>query len=152
MSLKISCDLVVTFEYDLFDDKGSLIDSSKKSGPITYLHGHENILKNLELNLEGKIEGETFYINLDASEAYGEYDKNLICQIPKDQFNAPENLVEGQQFEIEQNDQTCMVYLLEIHDESVIIDGNHPLAGKALKFDILITEVREARTDEFDAG
>ena len=150
MSEIVEKDLIVTFQYDLFSDDGELLDSSNQSGAVTYIHGYNKIFHELERCLEGRVLDEKFYVTLSPKQAYGDYDQNLVCQVSIDQFEQYENLKIGQQFEIEQNSQLYMVYISKIDKELVIIDGNHPLAGKTIKFDIHITEIRQAHPDELE--
>jgi FKBP-type peptidyl-prolyl cis-trans isomerase SlyD len=136
---------VVLFDYTLTDDERDIIDSSKEGGPIAYLHGEGQIVKGLEKVMEGKKTGDSFSVTVSPEEAYGLPDAAKIAVVSADHIEGGDELEEGMQLEAsnEQGEQIVVVSK---------IDGNHPLAGMTLHFDITIREVRAATAEEISHG
>ncbi|MFP4165883.1 MAG: peptidylprolyl isomerase [Opitutales bacterium] len=143
---------VVSLEYALKDDEGTLIDQSQPEQPLTYLHGHRNIIPGLEAALEGKKEGEDVEVRVEPSEAYGEVNPSLEQEVPKDRFQGVDNVEEGMQFQASTDQGPISVRVVKVDDETVTVDGNHPLAGMNLNFAVKIQEVREAKPEELEHG
>ncbi|MDH5649274.1 MAG: peptidylprolyl isomerase [Gammaproteobacteria bacterium] len=143
---------VVSIHYTLTDDQGTQIDSSAGQEPLAYLHGAGNIIPGLENALTGKSEGDSLQVVVQPEEGYGLVTDALIQTVPREAFEA-DDITPGMQFQA-QDDQghVQQIVVREVSDEGVTIDGNHPLAGKVLYFDIEITEVREATPEELDHG
>lgn len=149
--LKIEKGKLVTLDYVLIEQEtGDKLDSSEESGPLSYIHGNGGLLPCLERELEGRIEEEKFFASFSAEEAYGKYDSELVMEVPITRYVHPEKLEIGQQFELEFSERKIYVYVKEIKENVVIVDGNHPLAGKAIKFDVNITEVRDPTAEELE--
>ncbi len=150
--MKIRKNTVVSFEYTLKDDDGNLIDSSKGRGPLKYLHGNGNLIPGLEKALEGREAGESFSVRIPPEEAYGEIDEALIQEVPRDLFDESEGLEVGMQFQAQTEQGNYILTVKEIKENTVVIDGNHPLAGQNLNFEINIIAVREATLEELAHG
>ena len=148
----VAQDLVVSLEYTLTVDD-EIIDSSDGYGPLQFIQGHRNIIPGLEKELFGMQVGETREILVQPAEAYGEYDNNAIVDIPKAQF--PENFGFAIGKTIRLSDpqgRLINANIMEIGENDVRLDLNHPLAGKVLKFSAKIVDLRMATTDELAAG
>lgn len=143
---------VVSFHYTLTDKNGEVIDSSEDDEPLTYLHGHENIIRGLEEAMEGKQTGEQFEVEIGPSEGYGERNEDLVEKVDKSNFDIPGELQPGMQFRAQFAGGERIVTVHEVSGDQVVVDGNHPLAGQELKFDVEITEVRDATPEELDHG
>ncbi len=150
--MKIQKNTVVTFEYTLKDDNGNIIDSSKGRGPLKYLHGNGNLIPGLEKALEGKEKGNSFSVTIPPEEGYGFQDETLIQEVPKDLFDDSNGLEVGMQFQAQTEQGNYILTIKEIHSNTVVVDGNHPLAGKNLNFDITILDVRNATAEEVAHG
>ena len=150
--MNISKNLVVSFDYTLTDENKQVLDSSSDSGPLSYLHGHENIIPGLEKELEGKTEGDAFTITVPAAEAYGERDERLVADIPLENFEDPGMVEEGMQFQAETPDGDRIVTVTKVAADTATIDANHPLAGMDLTFDVKIVSIREASSEELEHG
>jgi FKBP-type peptidyl-prolyl cis-trans isomerase SlyD len=150
--MKIEQNKVGMINYSLTDSEGNLIDSSNGLA-LAYLHGHSNLIPGLEKELEGKGTGDKFNANIPASEAYGEVEPNLIQEgVPKSMFQGVDNLEVGMRFEAQSEQGVHSVEITDIQDETVTVDGNHPLAGKDLNFDIEVMGVRDATEEELEHG
>jgi FKBP-type peptidyl-prolyl cis-trans isomerase SlyD len=150
ISMNIAKNTIVSFDYTLTDDNSQILDSSG-SEPLVYLHGYGNIIPGLEEAMEGKAAGDSFKVHVPAASAYGEKDEKLITQIPKDRFEG-ETVEEGMQFQAQTPDGYRVVTVTEVVGDQVTIDGNHPLAGQDLNFDVEVKDIREASEEEIAHG
>jgi FKBP-type peptidyl-prolyl cis-trans isomerase SlyD len=151
--MKIQNNSVVSFHYSLTDDDGINIDSSEGKEPLDYLHGAGNIIPGLEKALEGKEVGDSLTVAVSAAEGYGEVQKELIQEVPREAFQGIDSIELGMQFEAQTGQGGSVpVTVIEVTDELVTVDGNHPLAGKNLNFDVSIEEIREASEEELAQG
>ena len=147
--MKIAKNTVVTVKYKLSDAQNNLIEDG--SQPMVYLHGgYENTLPKIEEELDGKEEGYTSTIQIEPDDAFGDYDPALVKVEPRNRL--PEPLEVGMQFEgmpDSADDEEAMIFTVtDIADDKVVLDGNHPLAGMALRFELSVTGVRAATDEE----
>ncbi len=150
--MKISKNAVVSIDYILTDGKGEVLDRSSKGKPLQFIHGSGHLIPGLEKALEGKGEGESFKASIPHPEAYGIRDESLMQKLPKEDFADIPDLSEGLELEAEGEDGVRIITVVGITDENVIVDGNHPLAGVDLNFDVTIVAIREATKDELGHG
>lgn len=151
--MTIAKDSAVFFNYTLTDSEGNTLDQSPEGQPLGYLHGHNNIIAGLEEQLEGKSAGDKLVAVVEPADAYGEYHEEAIQQVPREHFQGVDDIQVGMQFQAQaDNGQAMMVVVKEVSDDIVTIDGNHPLAGKQLSFDVEIADVREATEEELAHG
>lgn len=143
---------VVLFDYTLTDDEKEIIDSSKDGGPLAYLQGEGQIVRGLEKAMEGKKAGDSFKISVSPDEGYGMIDPEKIAVVDADQIEGGDELEEGMQLEASHDEGEQIVVVSKIEGKKVTLDGNHPLAGMNLHFDITIREVREATAEEIEHG
>ena len=148
--MKIAKNTVVTVHYKLSDAQGNLIEDGRQ--PMVYLHGdYENTLPKIEEALDGKEVGYTTTIQVEPEDAFGDYDPELVKVEPRNRLPTP--LEVGMQFEGmpdgSDDDEDAMIFTVtEIADDKVVLDGNHPLAGIALRFFLSVAEVRAASDEE----
>src|SRR6478609_5059251 len=147
--MKIAKNTVVTVHYKLSDAQGNLIEESNE--PMVYLHGdYENTLPAIESALEGKDQGYKGQIEVEPEDAFGEYDAELVKVEPRNRF--PEDTQVGMQFEgmpDSGNEEEALIFTVtDIADDKVVLDGNHPLAGMALRFTLNVSDVRVATEEE----
>ena len=129
------------------------MDSSGDGEGLSYLHGHQNIVPGLESALTGKAVGDTVNAEVAPQEAYGERREELVFTVPRDRLPQDEELSLGMQFRAQAEEgQEVVVTLVNIEDDTVTMDGNHPLAGQTLFFDVAVTDIRDATADELDHG
>lgn len=152
--MKIAKNTVVTLHYKLSDAQGNLIEESRE--PMIYLHGgYGNTLPKIEEALEGKDPGYATSIQVDPEDAFGEYDANLVKIEPASKL--PEPIEVGMQFEgtpddSGNSDEALIFTVTDIADGKVVLDGNHPLAGIALRFTLNVADVRAASDEEVAHG
>jgi FKBP-type peptidyl-prolyl cis-trans isomerase SlyD len=150
--MNVTKNRVVSINYTLTDDHNNIIDSTSGSEPLDYLHGFENIIPGLERVLEGKNQGDQFSVTIPAADAYGERDSKLLVDVPLDRFQGVDSVKKGMQFHAQTPDGVRMVTVTQVAGETVTIDGNHPLAGLDLTFDVTVNAVREANAEELAHG
>jgi FKBP-type peptidyl-prolyl cis-trans isomerase SlyD len=150
--MQIAKDAVVTIHYTLKNDAGETLDSSAGGDPLAYLQGNGNLVVGLENALEGKRVGDKVSVKVSPVEGYGEYDKALVQQVPRRSFKGIANVQVGMQFQVQSDHGPRAVTVTNVVGDMVTVDGNHPLAGQNLNFDIEITDVRVATDEELSHG
>ena len=146
--MAIKQDSVVTLHYTLRDDAGTVLDSSASGEPLSYLHGHGNLIPGLERELSGKTAGDKLTVKVPAADGYGEYDEQLVQKVPHKALRGVPNIKVGMRLSAETQHGRHAVTVTKVAPDGVTLDGNHPLAGKDLNFEVQITEVREATAEE----
>ena len=150
--MRIDDNAVVAFDYTLTDSTGQVLDTSDGREPLAYLHGTGGIIPGLERELSGKQVGDTLAVDIAPADAYGERDDALQQQVPREQFQGVDQLEPGMQFRVDMPDGPMVFTVTDVADELVTVDGNHPLAGVPLHFDVTVREVRAATEDEIAHG
>ena len=149
--MQVTQDTVVSLHYELHDSEGELIE--KTDAPIEYLHGgYDGIFSRVEQALLGKNAGDKCDVYLQPVDAFGEYDASLVRIEPLARF--PPKIEVGMRFQggAEGSDRTQICTVTDIADEKVVVDGNHPLAGMALRFRCTVGAVRAATAEEIEHG
>lgn len=144
---------VITMFYELRDaNDGTLLEENWEKEPISFITGFGQIIPKLEENLVNLKDNEEKIIKIDVKDGIGEYDNTALQSLPKEQF-AGIDLVEGMElFGQGEDNSTVRVIVKAIGDDEVIIDFNHPYAGKSLEFKVKIVEQRDATEDEIKTG
>lgn len=154
--MQVEKNMVVTLDYNVTDPEGTVVDPG--SEPMEYLHGgYGDIFEKIEEMLEGHQIGDSISVKLQPEEAFGEYDPELVQVENRSMFpdelqvgmlleGAPESPEDGDE------DDVIIYRVTEIAENSVVLDGNHPLAGSALIFNCTITAIRKASRDEIRQG
>ncbi|QLE84620.1 MULTISPECIES: peptidylprolyl isomerase [Shewanella] len=150
--MKITQHTAVSIHYRLTNAKGELIESSFEAEPMLYLHGAENMIPGLEAALEGKSAGDKLDVNVDSEQAYGPYHDGLKQEVPISAFGDIEDIVPGMRFIAETEMGQRPVQVTAVNDDTVTVDGNHPLAGQSLAFSVEVLEVRAATEEEIAHG
>lgn len=150
--MQIANDVVVSIEYTLTDDQGTVIDSSVGGEPLTYLHGAGNIIPGLEGALEGKKVGDSFKVSVTPAEGYGEKDDGLLQVVPRGMFQGVDQMEVGMQFHAQTDHGMQVITVAGVEGDNVTVDGNHPLAGQNLNFDVKVVDVRAATGEELEHG
>jgi len=143
---------VVSLAYTLKDDNDTIIDQST-DGSFCYLHGANNIIPGLENALDGKSSGEAVSVTVPPEQGYGVRDDARVQDVPRDMFPEDQDIQPGMQFHAQGPDgQSIVVMVARVENDTVTVDGNHPLAGEQLNFDVTIMDVREATAEELEHG
>lgn len=148
----VAKDTVVKFNYTLTNKDGEVLDQSRGE-PLAYLHGHHNIITGLEAQMLGKTVGDKFVATIAPQDAYGEYISEAVQEVPRANFQGVDKIEVGMQFQSQTDDgHVMLVTVKDVTDDVVVVDGNHPLAGVELTFDVEIVEVRAATKEELEHG
>lgn len=149
--MKIANDCVVSFDYTLTNDSGEVLDSSRAGQPLRYLHGAGNIISGLERELADRSTGDSLKVSVLPADGYGEVREELIQEVPLSAFPVDE-VKPGMRFEAGTQSGSVSVVVTAVTDETATVDGNHPLAGEVLHFDVQIVDVRPASEEELAHG
>lgn len=150
--MKTAANMVVSIHYTLKDDSGAVLDSSSGREPLSYLHGHGNIIPGLEQALEGTAAGHRSQVAVDAKDGYGETNPDLVFEAPREHFPADIKLEAGTRVYAEGPQGPVSFTVVRLTDGGAVLDGNHPLAGKQLHFDVEVVDVRPATEEEMAHG
>ena len=143
---------VVSIHYTLTNDDGDLIDKSSDGEPLSYLHGAGNIIPGLEAALAGKSEGDKLSVSVEPEQGYGTRNDALIQEVSREIFDGVENIQEGMQFQAHSEQGTRIITVTKVEGDRITVDGNHPLAGEKLNFEVEVDSVREATQEEISHG
>lgn len=152
MSLMIGKNAVVGIDYTLTNDAGEVMDSSEGRGPLLYLHGANNLIPGLEKELEGKTEGAAFKVTIAPADAYGETNPEMVQTLPREMFRGVDNIEVGMGFTAQGPQGQQHIVVTAVEGDQVTVDGNHPMAGKTLHFDVVVVSVRDATKEEIAHG
>ncbi len=142
---------VIAFNYVLKNDKGETLDASEPNQPMPFLTGRQQIIPALERVISLMSEGDKRQISLAAAESYGEFRPDMIMEVPKEEL-AHIKVEVGAHLQLQLENQNKVVKVTKVSDTHVTLDGNHPLAGVPLIFDIEIMLVRPATEEELQHG
>lgn len=152
--MNIFSNTVVTLTFELYDSDGVLLESTDE--PITYLHGgHSGMLPRLEAALNHKKVGDAVSVDVEPADGFGDYDPELVKIEPVERL--PSEVEVGMQFEAfanpgDERGSGVVFTVTDIADGKAVLDGNHPWAGKRLRFDCRILDVRPATAEEIEHG
>jgi FKBP-type peptidyl-prolyl cis-trans isomerase SlyD len=154
--LKIQNGCIVELSYQLKDEEGGVVEQSGTDGPMSYLHGYGEIPSGLEAKLDGVEEGTALEVTLQPGEAFGDYDPEKILAVPRDQFPADAEIVPGDMITVSVADDDdpeaetgeMDTRVVEISPDAIVLDANHPYAGKKMTFDLTVLRVRVASEEE----
>lgn len=152
MSETVSANKVVTISYVLRSDEGDLIDTSESGRPLVYLHGARNIVPGLEEQLEGAAVGASIEAIVPPEKAYGPR-QGEPREIARDLFPTDAELRAGMHvLAHDEEGREFPFFIIDVTDQTVTIDPNHPLAGQTLHFEAKVIELRDATAEEIDHG
>ena len=152
IKVQISDSKVVLIHYTLTSDKGETLDSSDGNPPLAYIQGKWNIIPGLENALVGKVVGDKLNVTIPPQEAYGEHNDDLIQTMSRTSFQGIEDIQPGMQLQMESSEGPQMITVSKVEGDEITVDGNHPLAGEELTFDVEVGEIREATGEELEHG
>lgn len=151
--MKIDKNKVVSMSYSLSTDTGQVLELRSTDNPVEFIVGHGQILPSLERRILGESEGFTGQFTLAPEEAHGPYKVELVKEMKSSQFPDNIELKKGMKFEsTDAKGEPLALHIIDIKEDKVVVDGNHPLAGVALSFDIKILDIRDAAEEEIFQG
>ena len=150
--MQLTKDKVATLNYVLTDGEGNVIDQSR-DGTFSYLHGANNIIPGLENALEGREAGDELSVKIEPADAYGERNLENIQKVSREMFPPDMEIKAGMRFNAQSSSgQTVTVTVTAVEAEEIVVDGNHPLAGVALHFEVELLDIRDATDEELQNG
>jgi FKBP-type peptidyl-prolyl cis-trans isomerase SlyD len=150
--MTITTSKVATIHYTLKNEQGETLDSSEGQEPLAYLQGHQNLVPGLEQALEGKSVGDKLSLVVAPEQGYGDKDPELIQELPRSMFGGIDNIEVGMEFHAETAQGMQIVEVIDVEEDTITIDGNHPLAGVDLHFEVEVMEIRDATEEELQHG
>ena len=150
--MQVADNMAVSIHYTLTNDDGEVLDSSIDDEALVFLQGSGNIISGLENAMVGKVAGDKFNVRIAPEDAYGELMEDMIQVISRDMFEGIDDIEVGMQFHADVSSGSGIVTVVSIDDDNITIDGNHPLAGLALTFDVEVIDVRPATEEEAAHG
>ena len=141
----------VTIDYELRDEEGDMLEASAGQGgePIRYVHGYGMLVPGLEAALVGLHTGDERDVVVPAEAGYGEYDDDLLLELDRSELPDPKGVAVGDEFVAESPDgDEIAMSVVEVRDDLVLVDANHPLAGMTLRYHVTVREIRAATDDE----
>ncbi|MGB1261908.1 MAG: FKBP-type peptidyl-prolyl cis-trans isomerase [Cognaticolwellia sp.] len=150
--MKITDNKVVVLHYAVSDSEDTLIDSSYDHQPLAVIQGSHYLIPGLEEALVGHGAGDKFEVEVSADNAYGPREDGFVQTVPKEMFAGIEDLDVGSQLRATTDEGEQTVIVIDVQEDEITVDGNHPLAGIDLKFDVEILEVRDATEEELEHG
>ena len=141
----------VTIDYELRDEEGDMLEASAEEGgePIRYVHGYGMLVPGLEAALVGLRAGDVRDVVVPAEAGYGEYDDDLLLELDRSELPDPKGVAVGDEFVAESPDgDEIAMSVVEVRDDLVVVDANHPLAGMTLRYHVTVRDIRPATDDE----
>ncbi|MBK8452478.1 MAG: peptidylprolyl isomerase [Thiofilum sp.] len=152
--MSITQNKVVSMSYVLKNNEGQVLDQADEQQPFMYLHGSQNIIPTLEAALSGKNVGDTLQVSIPAEQAYGEHSQELVQPVPRAAFAGvpAEHLVVGAHLQAQTDEGVRVVTIAAVDDQNITVDGNHPMAGIDLNFNVKVVAIRDASPEEIAHG
>ncbi len=150
--MQIAKHKIVSIDYTLTDTEGNVLDTSDGQSPMSYIQGIGNLISGLEKALEGKAVGASLSVSVPPEEGYGTRDDAMRQAVPRDRFEFDSPIEIGMRFQAMGEAGPQVVTVVEVDEENVTIDTNHPLAGETLNFVVTVIDVREASPEELEHG
>lgn len=152
MSAEIGPGQWVEIHYTLRDGRGNLLEDTAgpdNEGPVAFVYGMGPLVSGLEAALEGARQGDVLNITVEPEDAYGTRDETDVFAVDRSEFPDPEKVDKGTEFVAEGDDGTTLTMrVVELHEDHVLVDANHPLAGLTLNYQVRVLKVRPATADE----
>jgi FKBP-type peptidyl-prolyl cis-trans isomerase SlyD len=147
MGVPIGPGMWAQIHYELRDGRGNLLEVTDE--PVEFVYGYSGLVPGLEAALEGLEAGDAVNVSIPPEDAYGTRDETNVFQVDREEFPEDAQLEVGSEFVAEGEDGTTLTMrVVEVHDDHVVVDANHPLAGETLNFQVRVLEVRPATEDE----
>ena len=151
MAEQIAKDSVVGINYRLTVKDGTEVDSTAGRGPMEYLHGHQNIIPGLEKELEGRVVGDELEVTFGPGDGYGEHDPERVVQVNIEKLGFEPEIGSVVSAKLPDGREQHLM-IAEIEGDTVTLDGNHPLAGQELRFEVTVASIRAASDEEVKNG
>ncbi len=145
MAIRVGEGTVVTLSYRLQTENGDVLEDRTPENPFEFEFGCGETLPAIENIIRGKTEGFEASLGVAAAEAYGDYREDLLVRVPLDRFPPSSEVQVGMKFgTVGPDGEPLIVRVIEVEDEECVVDGNHPLAGRAIEIDLKILKIEAA--------
>lgn len=144
--MKISAGKLVSFHYILKNEDGEEIESTDKESPFEYLHGADQIITGLENALEGLEKGDKKKVKVSPEDGYGLRDEEAFVEVPKEHVPEDAHEIGAQLQTVAENGDVLWPTVVEIDEDSIVLDFNHPLAGQTLVFEVTVVNVADSKS------
>ena len=141
---------VVSFHYTLKNAAAEQMETSREKDPMSYLHGANNIIVGLEKAMEGHSIEDEFVVTVEPEEGYGIRNEKNVQRVPLKRLNGIGKISAGQVLNLQTNKGQVQVTVLKVGRFNVDVDGNHPLAGEQLTFEVEVMDIRDATEEELE--
>ena len=148
--MRIGKDKAVTLNYILSGENGEILENSRGKEPLTYIHGSGGLIRGFETALEGRSPKDALTFTVSPNDGYGERREELVFQAKREQFDGISELTIGMPLRVQTPEGAMVVRIAEVHDDTVLLDANHPLSGKTLTFNVEVLDVRDATAEELE--
>jgi len=152
MNMDVRKNRVVTLHYTIRDDNDALLETTIGKIPFSFIYGRNQILDGIEAALKGKKAGDIFELNIPKDKAYGERDESLTSIMPAAALQGVEEIKPGMHFEMPHEEGVHVATVIEVKGRDVIMDNNHPLAGKNLRVHVEVLDIRDMNPEERETG
>lgn len=150
--MKVANDKVISIEYTLTGQNGRVIDSTDHGDPVSFIQGRAGVFPALEQKLEGQPLGAALEFTLSPEEAFGAHDPQRVQRISRARFHHADRIAPGMEYKTLREGEEQVVTVVAVDEDHVTVDANHPLAGEALTFKVVIVGVRDAIDEELRTG
>lgn len=139
------------FHYSIKNQEGEVVDTSEGGEPISFVEGDDTMIPGLERALRGREQGDEFEVTIQPDDAFGWPQRSLIRTLSADMFETDvEEIKEGMIFQVGSGEERQVVKVVDVDEEGITVDGNHPLAGITFNFEIAVLQAREATLEEVE--
>lgn len=150
--MQIADKKVALIDYTVKTSEGQLVDTSEGNEPLAFLCGFQNIIPGLESALLGKQANDELEVVVEPANAYGDRQEDMIKEVPLSAFEGVDKVEAGMQFQADSPNGPQLITITKVEDDVATVDGNHPLAGVTLNFEVKVLEVREPSAEELEHG
>jgi FKBP-type peptidyl-prolyl cis-trans isomerase SlyD len=147
-ALVIAPDVHVTIRYSIFEEGSETVTDGAEGLTDAYVHGYGQVLPALERGLEGREGGDHVSVHAEPDDAYGTHEPDGVFEVDKEGLEGAEDLQPGEEVMASGPDGDILMRVLEVKAQTLLVDTNHPLAGKKLRFEVDVVEIREATEEE----
>lgn len=150
--MQITKHAVAAIDYTLKNDAGDLIDTSSGQEPLSYVHGVGALVPGLEAELEGKSAGDKVDVRIAPEDGYGKRHEGMVQRVSRSLLPEEVEPRVGMQLQTQSEQGPLVLTVVDVQDEEITVDGNHPLAGVTLHFEVDVVSVRAATAEEIEHG
>ena len=151
IATQVGPDTFVSLAYTLYDEDGAVLETVGADDPLEFVFGYGQVVPGLEAGIESLVAGQKKTLTVPAEEAYGPYDDDAVFEVERSEFPDPATVQVEDEFVAEGPDGDALpLRVVEVREDAIVVDANHPLAGENLRFELEVIAVRAATTAEIE--